>query len=76
MKDNYSTRDYDVFISKSTHGSRTKRQEKSQYVSRERYNRLINEANLKLKRWMIIALATGVIGFGFGYGIWKMIKMF
>lgn len=67
MKDNYSTRDYDVFIRKSTHGSRSQRVQKSQYVPRERYNKLIQEANLKLKRWMIIALATGVIGFTGGY---------
>ena len=67
MKDNYSTRDYDEFIRKSTHGSRSQRVQKSQYVPRERYNKLIQEANLKLKRWMIIALATGVIGFTGGY---------
>ena len=67
MKDNYSTRDYDEFIRKSTHGSRSHRVQKSQYVPRERYNKLIQEANLKLKRWMIIALATGVIGFTGGY---------
>ncbi len=68
MKDNYSTKDYDDFIYKSTHGSRTKREQKSQYVPRERYNSLIQEANLKIKRWMIIAIAVGAIGFGLGYG--------
>ena len=67
MKESYSTKDYDDFIYKSTHGSRTKREQKSQYVPRERYNNLIKEANLKLKRWMIIALVTGAIGFGLGY---------
>lgn len=67
MKDNYSTRDYDEFIRKSTHGNRTRRETKSQFVPRERYNNLKQEANLKIKRWMIIALATGVIGFTGGY---------
>ena len=67
MKDNYSTKDYDDFIHKSTHGNRTRRETKSQFVPRERYNKLIQEANLRLERWMIIALATGVIGFTGGY---------
>ena len=67
MKENYSTRDYDDFIHKSTHGNRTRRETKSQFVPRERYNKLIQEANLRIKRWMIIALATGVIGFTGGY---------
>ena len=67
MKENYSTRDYDDFIYKSTHGNREKKVQKSQFVPRERYNRLIKEANLRMKRWMIIALAVGVIGFGGGY---------
>ena len=67
MKENYSTRDYDDFIRNSTHGNRTRRETRSQFVSRERYNDLKQEANLKIKRWMIIALATGVIGFTGGY---------
>lgn len=69
MKESYSTRDYDDFIDKSIHGNRTRRVQKSQFVPRERYNKLIAEANLKIKRWMIIALATGAIGFTGGYAM-------
>lgn len=69
MKENYSTRDYDDFIYNSTHGNRSRREQKSQFVSRERYDRLIQDTNLKIKRFMIIALATGVIGFAGGYAM-------
>ena len=67
MKDNYSTKDYDDFIHKSTHGNRTRRESKSQFVPRERYNSLKKDAALEIKRLKIIALALGVITFAGGY---------